>query len=257
MIPPHQHLGRLRPGVRRGRASTWDRSGGNDDFISLAPGETAVLAEADGPGQITHLWCTLLSPDLWWGRSLALRAYWDGEATPSVEAPLGDLFGSGNCLTAMYSSALVEAAPRDGLSLHCWAPMPYADGFRITVTNDGPLPVLALYAYVDYERWPRPDPELARFHAWWHRERRAHPVPAEGTYAPGVNLSGADNYLLLDTSGRGHYVGACLYVQSEDGGWYGEGDDMIFVDGEGWPPSVHGTGTEDYLGTAWSPATAF
>jgi hypothetical protein len=31
------------------------------------------------------------------------------------------------------------------------------------------------------------------------------------------------------------------------------GSDMIFIDGEEWPPSLHGTGAEDYFGTAWCP----
>lgn len=255
--PRLSHPARLRPGVRRRRASTWDRSGGNEDSRPVGPGTTVVLAEDDGPGQITHLWFTVATPDLWWGRNLVIRAYWDGEETPSVEAPLGDLLGSGNCLTSTYSCALFEAAPRDGLSLHSWFAMPYSEGFRITITNDGPLPILALYAYVDYECWPAPDPELGQFHAWWNRERRTHRPQPDGTYTPGHNLTGADNYLLVAAEGRGHYVGASLYVHSDDGGWYGEGDDMFFIDGDSWPPTVHGTGTEDYFGTAWSPATAF
>lgn len=251
------HLARLRPGVRRRRASTWDRSGGNDDFVTLAPGATVVLGEDDGPGQVTHLWCTLLAPDPWWGRSLVLRAWWDGAADPSVEVPLGDFFGAGNGLVAPFTSALLECAPRDGLSLHSWFPMPFADGFRVTVTNEGPLPVLALYCYLDYERWDAPDPELGRFHAWWHRERRALPPGPDGTYAPGANLDGAANHVLVDTTGRGQLVGTALFVHSDLGGWYGEGDDMVFVDGDVWPPTLHGTGTEDAFGTAWSPAEPF
>ena len=39
--------------------------------------------------------------------------------------------------------------------------------------------------------------------------------------------------------------------------WYGEGDDMFFIDGEAWPPSLHGTGTEDYFNTSWSPKDMF
>lgn len=250
-------LARLRPGVRRRRASTWDRSGRNDDFVTVAPGETVVLGEAEGPGQVTHLWCTLLAPDPWWGRTLVLRAWWDGEQSPSVEVPLGDFFGAGNGLVAPFSSALLECAPRDGLSLHSWFPMPFADGFRVTVTNDGPLPVLALYCYLDFELWDAPDPDLGRFHAWWHRERRLLPDAPDGTYAHAVNLTGADNYLLLEAEGQGQLVGTSLFVHSELGGWYGEGDDMVFVDGDVWPPTLHGTGTEDCFGTAWSPSEAF
>lgn len=249
-------LARLRPGVRRKRAATWDRSGRNDDFVRVPAGETVVLAEDEGPGQLTHVWLTLRTADLWWGRHLVLRAYWDGEDSPSVEVPLGDFLGAGNAVVAPFSSALLAAAPRDGLAFHCWFPMPFADGFRLTVENQGPLPVLALYVHVDYELWPEPQPDLGRFHAWWHRERRTAPAPT-GTYAHAVNLTGEANHLLLDTVGRGHYVGTALYLQSDLGGWWGEGDDMFFVDGDVWPPTVHGTGTEDYFGTAWSPAEAF
>lgn len=251
------HLARIRPGVRRRRASTWDRSGGNDDFLRVDPGQTAVLGEDSGAGQVTHLWCTLLAPDPWWGRSLVLRAYWDGADDPSVEVPLGDFFGAGNGLVAPYSSSLLECAPRDGLSLHSWFPMPFADGFRVEVENQGPLPVLALYCYLDYELWESADPTLGRFHAWWHRESRALPEGPGSGYAPGVNLTGDDNYLLVDTTGQGQLVGTSLFVQSDLGGWYGEGDDMVFVDGDAWPPTLHGTGTEDAFGTAWSPAEVF
>lgn len=251
------HLARLRPGVRRRRAATWDRTGGNDDAVRLEPGECVVLGEDSGPGQVTHIWCTLLAPDPWWGRSLVLQAFWDGEEHPSVEVPLGDLFGAGNGLVAPFSSALLACAPRDGLSLHSWFPMPFADGFRLVVRNDGPLPVLALYCHVDYELWEQPDDTLGRFHAWWNRERRELPEGPAGTYEPGVNLTGEGNHVLVDTTGRGHLVGAALYLHSDLGGWYGEGDDMFFVDGDVWPPTVHGTGTEDAFGTAWSPAEAF
>jgi hypothetical protein len=251
------HLARIRPGIRRRRTSTWDRTGRNDDCVLLDAGQTVVLGEDTGPGQVTHLWCTLLAPDPWWGRSLVLRAYWDGEESPSVEVPLGDFFGAGNGLVAPFSSALLECAPRDGLSLHSWFPMPFAAGFRVTVTNDGPLPVLALYCYLDYELWDDADPTLGRFHAWWNREHRAMPEGPDGTYEHGVNLTGDGNHLLVDTTGRGQLVGTSLFVQSDLGGWYGEGDDMVFVDGDVWPPTLHGTGTEDAFGTAWSPAEPF
>ena len=251
-------LARLRPDVGRRRASTWDRTGGNADFVRLQPGEVVTLAEDDGPGQVTHLWSTLRTASLFWGRELVLRMFWDGESTPSVEVPFGDFFGVGNCLTAAYSCAVLEMAPRDGLAMHCWFPMPYAHGFRITLENQSALAVPALFFHVDYERWPAADDGLGRFHASWNRRRGPGLAePSAGTYCAGVNLSADANYVVLDAAGRGHYVGMALNVWSEDGGWYGEGDDMIFVDSHAWPPTLHGTGTEDYVGTAWSPAEAF
>ncbi|MFA5890311.1 MAG: DUF2961 domain-containing protein [Actinomycetota bacterium] len=251
-------LARLRPGIRRRRASTWDRTGGNQDSVFVAPGAEVVVARDEGPGSVTHLWFTLLTPNLYWGRDLVLRAWWDGESTPSVEAPLGDFFGAGNCLAAPYTSALLEVAPRDGASLHSWFPMPFAEGFRISVTNESALPVLGLYAYIDYESWPAADPTLGRFHAWWNRRRGPGIRPqGPGTYAPGINLTDHDNYPVLAARGPGHYVGTSLAIHSPEGGWYGEGDEMIFVDSQEWPPAIHGTGTEDYFGTAWGPSTPF
>ncbi|NQU11125.1 DUF2961 domain-containing protein, partial [bacterium] len=55
----------------------------------------------------------------------------------------------------------------------------------------------------------------------------------------------------LETRGRGHYLGGNLSVTNLQGTWWGEGDDMIWVDGYKWPPDLHGTGSEDYLNQAW------
>jgi hypothetical protein len=60
-----------------------------------------------------------------------------------------------------------------------------------------------------------------------------------------------NNYVILDARGRGHYVGCNLSVTNFQGTWWGEGDDMIWVDGYKWPPDLHGTGSEDYLNQAW------
>ncbi|UCH01481.1 MAG: DUF2961 domain-containing protein, partial [Candidatus Bathyarchaeota archaeon] len=54
-----------------------------------------------------------------------------------------------------------------------------------------------------------------------------------------------------ETGGRGHYVGCNLSVTNFQGTWWGEGDDMIWVDGYHWPPDLHGTGSEDYFNQAW------
>jgi hypothetical protein len=65
----------------------------------------------------------------------------------------------------------------------------------------------------------------------------------------------------LEATGRGHYVGCVLNIHNlrdtTEWNWYGEGDDMIFIDGEAWPPSLHGTGTEDYFNTAWCPTQTY
>ena len=61
----------------------------------------------------------------------------------------------------------------------------------------------------------------------------------------GNNVDGANNYLFADIKGKGHFVGINYYVHSPSTMWYGEGDDMIFIDGEE-KASLLGTGTEDF-----------
>lgn len=66
------------------------------------------------------------------------------------------------------------------------------------------------------------------------------------------NKDGADNYVFADIKGKGHFVGLNYYVQCPTPMWYGEGDDMWFIDGEK-QSSLIGTGTEDLFNTAWCP----
>ena len=102
----------------------------------------------------------------------------------------------------------------------------------------------AFYYHIDYEVYPKTLDDVGYFHAKWHRE-------VTKPSGKKVNIGGEDNYLILYAEGRGHYIGCILSVNGLRPGWWGEGDDMIFVDGERWPPSLHGTGTEDYIGAAW------
>ena len=105
-------LPRLRNSRRR-RASSWDRTGGNEDRLTIAPGQTSTLAEISGAGCVNHIWITAanekmertpdaLEPDFL--RKVLLRMYWDGEEEPSVNVPLGDFFGTGHARTANFAS---------------------------------------------------------------------------------------------------------------------------------------------------------
>ncbi len=200
-------LARLRDAKRR-RASSWDRTGGNRDSVVVPAGETVTLLDTAGAGAITHIWCTVASDDPLVHRNLSLRMYWDGEADPSVATPLGDFFGMGHAMTRNFATPMLAMSPQDGRGLNCYFPMPFADGARVTVTNDGETDCRAFYFYVDYEAYDRLEDGLGRFHAWWNRE---NPATAEAhNEGDGKNLDGAGNYLILDAAGKGHYVGCHL-----------------------------------------------
>ena len=131
------------------------------------------------------------------------------------------------------------------------------------VENRGPVPlggVDALWYHIEYETYDEPLPDdVHRFHAWWRQER---PTKAVGdqqnvTLHGAPNVDGNDNYVALDTDGQGRMVGLVLEIENLRASWYGEGDDMVFIDGERWPPSIHGTGTEEIFGGGASPTTEY
>jgi hypothetical protein len=139
--------------------------------------------------------------------------------------------------------------------------MPFAEGARIEVENDTGRGIDAFYYYVDYVEMDELPPDAGRFHAWYNHELTEAPAGGEnewGVLGPqGKNTTGEGNYVFADIEGKGHFVGVNYYVHSPGPIWYGEGDDMFFIDGEAWPSSLHGTGTEDYFNTAWVPKTLF
>ena len=253
-----------RPG-RRLRVSSYDRSGGNDDRIYVAPGRSAVLADVSGAGCITHLWCTFMNegfqPEKNSLRKVVLRMYWDEEKSPSVEAPIGDFFGMGHAQSRNFVSAPLQMSPQDGKALNCWFPMPFARGARLEIANECDTRLI-FYYYVDYEAWRETPADLLRFHAQWRRTCPTRGIPDDSVpnrewSFEGQNTTGEGNYVILEAAGAGHYVGCNINIhnlrKSAKWDWPGEGDDMIFIDGEKWPPSLHGTGTEDYVNMGWCP----
>ena len=77
------------------RITSFDPTGGNADWWDIAPGQTRVLAEIQGPGRIVHFRDNITSQEPHHLQLHVLRIYWDGEKEPSVEAPVGDFFGVG------------------------------------------------------------------------------------------------------------------------------------------------------------------
>src|SRR6202161_2684155 len=105
------------------RASSADATGANADFRKVDSGVTLTLLDTDGPGLISHLWFTIASSESYHLKRIVLRIYWDGEQTPSVEAPIGDFFGLGlGYYTPWQSEMLSVGSVKD---LNCFFPMPF------------------------------------------------------------------------------------------------------------------------------------
>jgi hypothetical protein len=237
------------------RVSSYDRSGGNGDARTIAAGETLTLLDEAGPGLITHVWVTIASDDPNHLKALVLRMYWDGDASPSVEAPIGDFFGLGLGDYHLYQSlALSVGADK---ALNSFFPMPFQKHARITVTNEGTQRTDAFYFNIDYRAYTKPLPgDLLYFHAQYRQAAPAHGWTnqwrsnGDAIINDKKNLNGDGNYVWMEATGRGHFVGVTMSVLENQDGWWGEGDDMFFVDGEALP-SINGTGSEDYFLGAW------
>jgi len=260
---PTLELARLQKGVKTKRVSSYDKTGGNNDRLEgIAPGQRRTLFEVKGAGVIDHIWITIAPPPPALSRhDLILRMYWDGETAPSVEAPVGDFFGQGWDESYPFSVLPLAAGPREGRAMVSYFPMPFASGAKIEIENDSTQKVDAFYYYVDYQEMASLPADLGRFHAFYnHATTEASPEGENewsGLGPQAKNTTGDRNYLIADIEGKGHYVGVNYYVDCPSPMWYGEGDDMFFIDGERWPSSLHGTGTEDYFNTSWSPNVLF
>jgi hypothetical protein len=215
-------------------ASNWDN-------FRIAPGATHVLLDERGPGVITHLWLTFLGPEPQdWAKQgsanhqeMLLRMYWDGRDRAAVEAPVGDFFA--NCFGQRSEVISLPVVVEDADSYNCYWRMPFRKSARIEIENQSDKPIGLLYYNIDWiklDRLPRGTPY---FHAQYRQE---YPVQ-----------SGQD-YVVLETQGKGHYVGTVLAVRTRSPSWFGEGDEKIYIDGE-LKPSIWGTGTEDYFLSAW------
>ncbi len=201
--------------------------------------------------------------DPFYYRKALIKMTWDGQEGPGVLVPLGDFFCIGNCYPGNFTSLPInvslkpEEAGKYGApcSVSCFFPMPFQKKAKIEIVNENDVPFI-LYFYIDYEMYKEPlSEDTLYFHSSWRRE---NPCGGWGPHlqvnSPEVNgvpnLKGENNYVVLDTKGKGHFVGCNLSVRHFQGSWWGEGNDMIFIDGEEYP-SINGTGTEDYFNHAW------
>jgi hypothetical protein len=214
--------------------------------ITAKPGAATTVAELKGPGAISVLKVKLDLPADPEAQRILLRQLtvsirWDDDPTSAVWSPLGDFFGYVGGADKFRS--LPVGLLDDGTFYSYWY-MPYGKRAHIEVGNDGPR-AIAMTWQIGHEPLGGPISQFGRFHAKWHRDAS---VPGRADRAP--------DWALLNTRGRGRFVGTHLHGWNPRGDWWGEGDDKFFVDGEKFPSSF-GTGSEDYFGYAWSSAAHF
>lgn len=202
----------------------------------LAVGETATLLDVRGRGVIRHIWCTIPA-DSDHLRNVIVRMYWDDSPHPSVEVPIGDFFGVAHGMTAPMESECVSM--QEGRGFNSWIPMPFRESARITVENDAGSDVPLLFYQVDFTLGD----DLARAGYFHARFARTNPCPL-----------GQDYVILDDVQGPGVYLGTVLGIRNlfpylDE--WWGEGEVKFFIDEDDEYPTICGTGTEDYIGSAW------
>lgn len=222
----------------------YDTTNNADRLNRIQAGETVVLANLQGPGAINHIWMTFLHEPHRWAtdgaanhQELLLRMYWDGREKPDVEAPVGDFFAS--CFGKRMEVISLPVVVEDGDSYNCFWKMPFRKSARIEIVNQSKKPLRKLYYNIDWVRKKKLPENTMYFCAQYRQE-----YPAQ---------NGKD-YLVLDTKGRGYYVGTVYAVRTRSPAWFGEGDEKIYIDGEA-APSIRGTGTEDYFLSAWGLKT--
>jgi len=260
------NLVKIKKDIKRNRVSSYDKSGANADFKVINEQSKFELCNLKTSGIIKHIWMTLASADSYYLRKILIRIWWDDEENPSVECPIGDFFGVGHAKSVNFWSLPLSMGPRDGKGFNCFFPMPFSTRARIELENETEVKLVCYY-YIDYEEHDKIDASYGRFHVYWHREN-----PCSGQDYTQLkeskwksekfskkNPTHKDDYLILDASGEGHYVGCHLNIdnlfETDRMNWPGEGDDFIEIDdGE---IKLYGTGTEDYFCTAWSPSEFF
>ena len=239
------------------RATSSDPTGGNDDGNSkhpIKPGEERTIAQLSGPGIITHIWFTVADSESYSLKRIVLRMFWDDDPLPAVETPLGDFFGLGLGQYFVYQSAPLSVGSQK--ALNCFFPMPFRKAARITVKNEGQENISAFYYNIDWQQHQSLPSDMLYFYAEYRQAQPNHGTTDDwkSNGDPKVNdvknKDGRDNYVMFEAEGPGHYVGVTLSILQNQGDWWGEGDEMMFID-DRQTPAITGTGSEDYFLGAW------
>lgn len=225
------------PTAGKGQAGRENQGAKGHAFDTMAPGETKVLLNVTGSGAVRRMWLTLQPWPPKVLRALRLEMFWDGADKPAVSVPMGDFFNWVHGQPKQFENALF--ANPEGRSFVCHIPMPFRKAARVTLTNESDVRISHIFYDVNITLGDRHGPEVLYFHASWQRQRRT--------------TLGKDFDILPRVEGGGRFLGCHVGIiaNTENIGWFGEGEAKVYLDGDKEFPTLCGTGTEDYIGTAW------
>jgi hypothetical protein len=222
----------------KGAGGKSNHSAKGNAFESLNAGKSKTLLQVEGAGIIQRLWFTLQDRTPEMMRSLRLRIYWDGESKPAVDVPFGDFFGYGLSKVVKFETALFSNP--EGRSFNCMIPMPFRKGAKVVLTNESTKNIDALFYDIDFVRVAKLEDGALYFHAFWTRQKTSE--------------LRKDFEFLPEITGKGRFLGVNMGVKADPGygdTWWGEGEVKMYIDNDKELPTINGTGTEDYIGTAW------
>ena len=208
--------------------------------VPIKAGESRILAQSTGTsGTVRRIWMTFPDRSPQMLRSLRIEMFWDGAAKPAVSAPIGDFFGIGLGRRVPFES--VFFSDPEGKSFNCVIPMPFKTGMKIVMVNESKDDLGELFYDVDYTLGDRHPANMLYFHANWRRE---NPTVIQKDYEILPKLTGKGRFL-------GTNIGVIVNSKEYFNTWWGEGEVKMYIDGDSQFPTIVGTGTEDYIGTAW------
>jgi len=214
----------------------------NADNSRVLAGQSKVVLDVKGPGIVTHMWFTFLGPGrhVWavngsaTHQEMLMKVFYDDHEEPDIEVPFGDFFA--NCFGKRSEVISIPVIVEDADSYNSFWPMPFRKSIKIEIENQSKEKnINLLYYNIDWIKKDKLDKGTPYFYARYHQEY------------PAVN---GKDYVILETEGKGHYVGTVMAVRTRSPEWFGEGDEKIYIDGE-TKASIWGTGTEDYFLSAW------
>jgi len=225
------------PGGEKGQGGKENKGAKGAAFSPIPAGKEVTLMDVEGAGVIHRMWFTVSKREPKMLRSIVLRMYWDNAESPAVEVPFGDFFGAILGEMTTFESALFSSP--EGRSFNRLVPMPFRTHARITFANESDEDLKALFYDINYSLTGNSAEDSLYFHASWRRERW---TKLEEDFA-----------ILPRVSGRGRFLGAHIGVigHPDNLGWWGEGEVKVYLDGDDQLPTLVGTGTEDYVGTAY------